>query len=316
MTVQLQPSAWETMLLDWAYQPLATRSHAKPAAQSDATLTAAYAHCDAVTRENSRTFYLASSLLPPEKRRAVRALYAFCRVTDNLVDVPQGTDRRASLEAWRCLAMNDAPPHDALVAVAWADARARFNIPSGYAQQLIDGVAQDIDKTRYATFDELAAYSYGVASTVGLMAMHIVGYHSEDAIPYAIKLGVALQVTNILRDVGEDWRNGRVYLPADELATYGLGEADLAAGSTDERWQAFMAFQIARVRRLYDEALPGVALLRPDGRFAIAAAAELYRAILTDIEQRRADVFSGRAHISAWGKARRLPGIWWRSVKA
>ncbi len=314
MTIRLQPSAaWEAMLLDWAYAPLAQRptSRARPA--NDDALQEAYQLCTEITRENSRTFYLASGLLPPDKRRAARALYAFCRVTDNLVDTPQSEDRRSALERWRALAMDDAPPCDEPVALAWADARAHFHIPAGYAQQLIDGVAQDLDKTRYASFAELAAYSYGVASTVGLMAMHIIGYQGEVAIPYAIKLGVALQVTNILRDVGEDWANGRLYLPADELDAFGLDEAAVAHARQGERWRAFMGYQIARTRQLYDEAMPGIACLNADGRFAITAAAELYRAILTDIEASDYDVFTRRAHISAWGKLRRLPGIWLRS---
>jgi phytoene synthase len=315
MTVQLQPSAWESVLLDWAHEPLQMRGSVCVVQPGSAALEAAYAACERMTEQNSRTFYLASSLLPLEKRRAVRALYAFCRITDNLVDMPGEGDRRAALEDWRALVMNDDPPRDQLVALAWTDARARFSIPAGYARQLIDGVAQDIEKTRYASFDELAAYSYGVASTVGLMAMHIIGFRNPDAIPYAIKLGVALQVTNILRDVGEDWSNGRVYLPANEMAAFGLSEQDIAQGNTDARWQAFMQFQIARTRQLYADALPGIALLNRDGRFAIAAAAELYRAILQDIEARKGDVFSGRAHISALGKLRRLPGIWWRSSR-
>ena len=111
----------------------------------------------------------------------------------------------------------------------------------------------------------------------------------------------------------EDWQRGRLYLPLEELAAYDLTEADIAAGQVDDRWRAFMRFQIARARRLYAEAQPGIALLEPDGRFAVAAAAELYRAILQDIETHAYDVFSRRAHVNTWGKLRRFPGIWWRS---
>jgi len=180
------------------------------------------------------------------------------------------------LQAWRRRALTDDPPEDDAVALAWADARAHYRIPVEYAAQLIDGVARDVETTRYATFADLTEYAYGVASTVGLMAMHIVGFRGEEAIPYAVKLGVALQLTNVLRDVGEDWRNGRLYLPLDELDAFGLSEADVARGvegDLDRRWREMMRFQIARTRRLYAEALPGVALLHPDGRFAIAVAA-------------------------------------------
>jgi phytoene synthase len=145
------------------------------------------------------------------------------------------------------------------------------------------------------------------------MAMHIIGFSSEAAIPYAVKLGVALQLTNILRDIAEDWRAGRVYLPQDELAAYGLTEDAIATGYVDSRWSEFMRFQIDRNRRLYSESLPGIAMLNADGRFAIAAAAELYQAILTDIEAHNCDVFSRRSYVSLPGKLGLLPRIWWQS---
>ena len=142
------------------------------------------------------------------------------------------------------------------------------------------------------------------------MAMHIVGFSTVEAVPYAVKLGVALQLTNILRDVGEDWRAGRIYLPQEELEAFGLGEADLQAGRVDDRWRRFMRFQIERNRRLYREAWPGISMLSRDARPAIAAAAGLYRAILEDIERHDMDVFNRRAHLSGWEKLRRLPGTW------
>ncbi len=126
-------------------------------------------------------------------------------------------------------------------------------------------------------------------------------------------MGVALQLTNILRDVGEDWRSGRLYLPLEELGSFGLSETNVAEGRVDDSWRAFMRFQIARTQALYAEAWPGIALLNKDGRFAVAAAGALYRAILDDIETHDYDVFSRHAHVSTLGKLRRLPGIWWRS---
>jgi phytoene synthase len=143
--------------------------------------------------------------------------------------------------------------------------------------------------------------------------MHIIGGTDPAAVPYAVKSGVALQVTNILRDVREDWQRGRLYLPLDELAAYGLTENDIAAGQVDDRWRALMRFQIARARRLYAEAWPGIVWLNPDGRLAVAAATELYSAILRDIETHDYDVFNRRAYLNTWGKLRRLPGIWWRA---
>jgi 15-cis-phytoene synthase len=314
MATLYRPHTWESTLLSLAREevPAPVAASVRAPSRDSALLARAYADCERITRTHGRTFDMASSLLPPDKRQAIRALYAFCRVTDNIVD-GAGEDGEASLVVWRRSATSPAPPVSNLVAVAWADARSRYQIPARYAEQLIAGVARDLHQRRYATFEDLATYAYGVASTVGLMSMHIIGFSGEEAIPYAIKLGVALQITNILRDVGEDWRSGRVYLPLDDLVAYGLMEADLARGRVDDRWRALMRFQIARNRRLYAEAWPGLALLSRDGRFAVAAAGALYRAILDDIEAHDYDVFNRRAHVSTWGKLRRLPGIWWRS---
>ncbi|GAB4576401.1 MAG: phytoene/squalene synthase family protein [Anaerolineae bacterium] len=310
----LTPS-WEHRLLNLAYEALHSKEPPTPRILAPAdTLQAAYAQCDAITAHHSKTFSMASSLLPEHKRRAVRALYAFCRITDDIIDSTGGVvGRSLALEAWEQTISNPDSDKRDPVALAWADARAAFRIPASYARQLINGCARDLHQTRYTTFEELAEYAYGVASTVGLMAMHIIGFEGPQAIPYAVKLGVALQITNILRDVAEDLANGRVYLPQDELAAFGLSEADLARGQVTDAWRAFMKFQIARNRRLYAEAWPGIKMLSPDGRFAIAAAAELYRAILADIETHDYDVFTRRASVSTLGKLRRLPGIWWRS---
>jgi phytoene synthase len=311
MTVQMH--VWENRLLNWAHEALDSHKPGEHVVAESGDLESAYDLCAAITRENSRTFYMASGLLPADKRRAVRALYAFCRVTDNIADINEGDfAARAALDKWRVKVMS---PHSAAndaVMLAWADTLARYHIPRGYAQQLIDGVARDLMQKRYETFADLAEYSYGVASTVGLMAMHIIGYHGQDALPHAVKLGVALQMTNILRDIAEDWRAGRLYLPLEELAAFGLRESDIAVGVVDDRWREFMRFQIGRTRRLYAESWEGIALLNADGRFAITAAAELYRAILGDIEAHDFDVFNRRAHVRSAEKLLRLPGIWWR----
>lgn len=305
--------AWERTLLPLAYEAEHQDEPALTQPISDPDLLGrAYASCAAITSLHSHTFFLATRLLPAGKRRAMRALYAFCRVSDDIVDTPDG-DAEAALIAWRREALAPRPAPGNLVAIAWADTRARYHIPQRYAEQLIDGVGRDLHPRRYRTFEEVTRYAYGVASTVGLMSMHIIGFAGQQAIPYAIKLGVALQLTNILRDIGEDWHAGRLYLPGDEMATYGVTEADLERGQVDDRWRALLRFQIARNRRLYAEARPGIALLHHDGRFAVAAASNFYRAILADIEAHDYDVFHRRAHVSAWGKVCRLPGIWWRN---
>ena len=304
---------WEARLLDRAHEALETLTAPVIATMDTNLLDRAYATCAGITRQHSRTFHLASGLLPADKRRAARALYAFCRVSDDIVDRAGEGDPALALADWRAIALSPHPSDRDLVALAWADARARFGIPVRYAEQLLDGVACDLSLGRYHSFDELAVYAYGVASTVGLMAMHIIGFANRDAIPYAIRLGIALQLTNILRDVGEDWRRGRLYLPREELERFGLSEAEIAAGKVTPAWRAFMRHQIERARNLYAESWPGIAMLRGDGRFAIAAAADLYEAILEDIEAHDYDVFTRRGHLTAWGKLRRLPAIWFKT---
>jgi phytoene synthase len=306
---------WEIKLrsLAWAARaPEAPCARSAPASRR--LLPAAYAHCEAITAEKSRSFYWATAFLPACQRRAIRALYAVCRISDDLADNP-GPAAEATLRQWRDkLLAPAADPGDPVLA-AWSDVQRCYRIPRAYLEQLLDGVARDLRPPCIITFDDLAAYAYSVASTVGLMSLYILGCAGDEAVPYAIKLGVALQLTNILRDIGEDYCAGRIYLPAAELQRYQLAAHDLAAGRVDERWRAFMRFQIRRNRQLYAEARPGIAWLHPDSRLAVTAASELYRAILDDIEAHDYDVFSRRAHAGAAAKLRRLPGIWWRSIR-
>ncbi len=310
MAVQIY--GWERRLIDLAHEALEGQiAAALQGIHDERAMGAAYAQCEQLTKAHSRTFFMASGLLPREKRHGARVLYAFCRVCDNIVDEQSAdSDPVAELARWRGLSWQTAPDVADPVAIAWADTRARFHIPWRYAEQLIEGVSQDLREVRYPTFDALAHYCYGVASTVGLMAMHIIGFESREAIPYAVRLGVALQLTNILRDIDEDWQAGRLYLPQNELAAFRLTEDDIAAGRVNDRWRAFMRFQVQRTRSLYDEAMPGIALLDRDGRFAITAAAELYRGILDDIEANDYNVFGRRAHLTTWDKVSRLPAIW------
>jgi phytoene synthase len=283
-------------------------------ARTPEDLRKANQECEAITKHHSRSFYLASGLLPDEKRKAMRSLYAYCRTADNLADgdvnQPEVKLRqlREGIRSGRKMA-GDA------VLTAWADIHVRYQIPLCYAEQLLDGVERDLFQTRYDTFEDLSVYCYNVASTVGLMSMHITGFSSQDALPYAIKLGVALQLTNILRDVGEDWLAGRLYLPLEELRLFQLDEKDIGAKTVDDRWRAFMRFQIARARRLYAEAMPGIAFLHPDGRFAVAAAATLYQGILDDIERHDFAVFERRAYVNRGLKLIALMRAFWFSKR-
>jgi len=247
---------WEHALLEKARAGFveriaATREHLI----HSALLAKAYAHCEQITRSHSKTFFTATALMPPAKRHAIRALYAFCRSCDDLVDVPSNRDALQDLDEWRTRTTQLCADETDLIALAWNDTRLKYSIPTLYAEQLIDGVCMDSQPGRYQTFAELAEYCYGVASTVGLMSMHIIGFTDQRALPYAIRLGVALQLTNILRDVGEDWRMGRLYLPREELILHGIREEDIDAGRVTENWRQFMKFQIDRARELYRTSL-------------------------------------------------------------
>lgn len=273
----------------------------------------AFQQADEITRRNSKTFYAATALLPAEAGRAIRALYGFCRATDDLVD--RGDATPADVEAWRARVARPAADQTDPVLRCWAVTRERYGVDARYEMELIDGVALDLSRQRYANWPELERYCYLVASTVGLLSMPIIGLAPgvtfDEAAPYAVKLGLALQLTNILRDVGEDAARGRVYLPASDLARFGLTADDILAGVADDRFKALMQFEIKRARDLYYRALPGIALLAAAARPAVTAAALLYRAILDEIEALDYQVHRQRAHTSGLQKLLKLPAIFW-----
>ncbi|MCX6081657.1 MAG: squalene/phytoene synthase family protein [Chloroflexi bacterium] len=303
---------WEHRLIDMAGQ--IAHPSTRPVYSywaGDAAIEKAYELCARIAAHHSKSFSMASGLLPEEKRSAVRALYAFCRTVDDIVDEGTLIGRDVELDYWRGMVKGVIHPRpDDLVGQAWTDTRNRYHIPTQYAIQLIDGVSRDLGQVSYQTFDDLTTYCYGVASTVGLMSMYIVGFKTGEAAPYAIKLGVALQMTNILRDVGEDCRNGRIYLPQEELDAFGISKADLVSARVNDRWRAFMKFQISRTRQLYAEASEGIKFLERDGQISIGAASDFYQGILDVIETNGYDVFSKRASLGAFDKIKRIPRLW------
>lgn len=276
----------------------------------DASLRKAYRHAARKTVSHSVLFFLVSAFLPEEKRSALRALYAFrCMVVD-IANKPSAYDRDRQLNEWRQIVETASALDGNLVAAAWTDTLLRYQIPRHYALQLIDGVSRDLKLSRYQTFEELATYSYGVASTVGLMSMYILGFKGREAIPHIIKLGVALQLTNILRNVGEDYHNGHIYLPREDLLTHGISETDIAAGKVTPRWRQLMQFQIDRARKLYTESWQGLSYLERDGQLAIGVEATFYRSLLDQIEKNDYDVFTQRASLSAWETLRFILSLW------
>jgi 15-cis-phytoene synthase len=286
-----------------------------------APLEDAYELCRQITAKYSKTFYLGTMLMPEAKRRAIWAIYVWCRRTDELVDGPrseQTTDK--TLDQWeRNLESIFAghPLEDPDVALV--DTLARFPIDIQPFRDMIAGQRMDLYRSRYETFEELNLYCYRVAGTVGLMSTAVMGIDADPTTPWgrspdvinpqdeAIALGIANQLTNILRDVGEDARRGRIYIPLEDLALFNYTEADLLNGVVDDRWQELMRFQIQRARKFYTRAENGIGLLSPDARFPVWAALMLYRQILEVIERNQYDVFHQRAYVPSLRKLMCLP---------
>lgn len=203
-----------------------------------------------------------------------------------------------------------------LVLTAWRDLLKSYEIPRDLPLELMRGVLMDTHVRRYETFPELYVYCYRVASTVGLMSSEIFGYRGgEKTLEYAEALGIAMQLTNILRDVGEDAALNRIYLPAEDLREYGVSETQIFAGRADENFARLMKFQIRRARQFYKKAEKGIAFLSRDARFTVLLALRFYAKILDEIERQNYDVFKRRAHTSFGQKVFSLPRIWRESRK-
>ncbi|WP_304458602.1 phytoene/squalene synthase family protein [Alicyclobacillus sendaiensis] len=255
-----------------------------------------------IIRHHSKTFSLAARCLPPRTRQAVEAFYAFCRSADDFadeigVDGAHGAER---LQAYLSAIRGQAPAPDQILG-GWLAVSDALAIPRRWSEVLVRALLDDVRRSILPTFEDLLAYAYGVASTVGLVTTVMLGDRRTrpraDTFARAIALGIGMQLTNILRDVAEDLARGRVYLPVEDLQRFGVTAQHLADGHLHEGWQRLLRHYIALARDLYDYALPGVSHLAPAGRLPVALAAVWYRAILRDIERHGGDVFTRRAHV-------------------
>jgi 15-cis-phytoene synthase len=284
-------------------------------ASTAAELERAYSYCRQTTRMHAKSFYFCSHFLPREKRRAIYAVYALCRHVDDAVDaagVRGERDALIAVERWRAEldAVYTSGRASSPVLLAWRDMLTRFYIKQELPLELMRGVLMDTHIKRYETWEDLRVYCYRVASVVGLMSSEIFGYEEPRTLYYAEQLGLAMQLTNILRDVGEDARMGRIYLPQEDARRFGYTEADLLGGKLNEPFFALMQFEIERARALYREAEQGIPLLAQEARFTVLLAARLYARILDEIERNSYDVFTRRAHLSLAGKLRAAPRLW------
>lgn len=279
-------------------------------------------HCESLTRAHARTFALASSFLPRRKRRGAFAVYAFCRLADDIVDRNQGKDPerlQLELDAYRA-GVSEAiigNPDGPVFRELWRCV-SEYNVPADVLEELLNGVARDVLPQRYATWADLSLYCEGVAASVGAMCTYIFGVTGDEAVrdravKYARTLGVAMQVTNILRDVGEDASIGRCYLPDEVLSAFGLSAERVLHDPTlrdDPNWMRLMRHEVSRARALYRAASPGIALLEPDAQRCARACADGYAAILGAIERNGYDSFSVRARVGNWARAGLLWSVW------
>ena len=276
---------------------------------TDPALRASYAECKRLNSLHGKTYYLATLLLPPAKRPFVHALYGFARYADEIVDDLASTlspqEKADVLRTWSSGVLSDlsAGKSNDAVGAALVDTVTRFKIPHQHFVDFLRSMEMDLTVSTYANYEALSEYVYGSAAVIGLEMVPILGALSDDAYESAKKLGIAFQLANFIRDVGEDLDRGRIYLPLDELAVHGVNEKMLYARVlTPEIIQA-LKFQIARVRQLQAEAAPGIDLLHPTSRPCIRAASELYCGIVDEVEAIGYDIFNKRAKTST---ARRL----------
>ncbi|GJP55737.1 hypothetical protein CLOM_g14669 [Closterium sp. NIES-68] len=315
----------EQRIFDVVVQEAANTYISKPLAEEETPvlmtpelLTEAYERCGEVCAEYAKTFYLGTKLMTPERRRAIWAIYVWCRRTDELVDGPNASHiTPRALDRWeeRLDELFNGRPYDMLDA-ALADTIQTFPMSIQPYRDMVDGMRMDLRKSRYRTFDELYVYCYNVAGTVGLMSVPVMGIDPKSTAPVAdvykaaLDLGIANQLTNILRDVGEDAQRGRVYLPQDELAQFGLSDDDIFEGKVTDKWRSFMKFQIERARNYFKTAEAGVYELDSQSRWPVWASLRLYAQILDAIEANDYDNFTRRAYVSKWKKMMSLPGTY------
>ncbi|HYN75842.1 MAG TPA: phytoene/squalene synthase family protein [Candidatus Limnocylindria bacterium] len=288
----------------------------------DPELQASYERCRALNAQHGKTYYLATLLLPPAKRPYVHALYGFARYADEIVDDLASTltdlEKSAWLNDWGQAFLADVRRgrSDDPIGRAVVDTVLRWEIPLEHFEAFLASMTMDLTVTEYATYDDLFTYVYGSAAVIGLQMVPILEPLDARAYPAAQDLGVAFQLANFTRDVGEDLERGRVYLPLEDLERFGLTRADLERRVVDDRVRALLAFQIARVRRLEAASRPGIALLHPTSQPCIEAARVLYCGIVDEVEAIDYQVFDQRATVPLQRRLRVAGGAWTQAVRA
>jgi phytoene synthase len=271
-----------------------------------------FAHCAAIARARAKNFYYSFLVLPREKRLAMCAIYAFMRECDDLSDEAGAT--RARIEDWRhqmeATLAGQPPEHP--VWAAFGETVRRHRIPPRYFHEMLDGVSSDLEPRRVVCFDDLYRYCYLVASVVGLTTIHIFGFKDPHAPELAERCGVAFQLTNIIRDVGEDARLGRIYLPEDDRLRFGVTDAMLSGSTTTPQLRRLLTELGDRARGYYNEARPLIAMVDADSRPALWALIEIYSRLLERMAKNGYDVLPQRESLSKAAKLRVLALAWLR----
>lgn len=271
----------------------------EPLAQADAALQEDYARCASITRRSSSNFYYAFMLLPAERRQALYSVYAFCRFVDDIADDGSTGKPAELLTRWREeleRVFNGSPTHP--ISRALAHNVRRFAIPRRYFEEIIDGVEMDLQHTRYATFEELRLYCYRVASAVGLVCIEIFGYRNPRTRQYAENLGIAFQLTNIIRDLSEDAARDRIYLPLEDLARFGVREGEILRGADTLELRRLLEHELERARSFYVLAEQALAAEDRPAMVCAEAMRSIYRALLERIASKGCGVVGRRHRIS------------------
>ncbi len=283
---------------------------------ADGALAQAYDHCREVAKREARNFYFAFLTLPSAKRQAIYAVYAFARICDDIADGDASTESKLTglTEVRRSLERTYAGAPKGPVFTALADVAATYHIEQSMFQALVGGVEMDTAQNRYATFEDLRRYCYGVASTVGLICVKVFGYARPEALCYAEDLGLAMQLTNIMRDIREDAERGRIYIPQDELDRFGYSEEELAGGIINQCFIEMMRFQTERARSYYNSGARLLPLVPVRSRACVSVLHGLYSRLLDRIEAHRFDVFHGRVRLTTAEKVLLTAKLWAASL--
>ena len=297
--------------------------------KSNSEIKKAYEYCENITKIHAKSFYFAAKFLPKIKQKAVYPIYAFCRRVDDEIDEIGESDEQEAIKTVKKWENNlqelyanstsdeqrTTNNEQQLVFLAWSDLLKIYKIPQNLPLDLIRGVLMDTNIKRYETFGELYIYCYRVASTVGLMSSEILGYSDSVALKYAEKMGIAMQLTNILRDVKEDALMGRIYLPLEDLRRFNVSEKQIFANEFDDNFRELMKFQIERAENFYGKGEKGISFLDEDSRFTVLLASRTYAQILDEIKKLDYNVFLERAHTTKLQKILSIPKIWREAKK-